>query len=218
MLVSRSVFAFSAILLLSAVSLPAQDAAADSGAFVVRRARDTVAVERFTRAATKLEGTLTLRNPKRTSERYSAVIAPDASIPLIEVTTREGADTGSRGAKVVQRARVIFKEDSVAVDEMSGAGLMTRVFGTEAGAVPYLNLSFALLEQAVLRARAKADQSQVAFFNLGGGQTITARVTGVGRDSLTMDIGDVRYRLKVDQKGRVLGARIPDQNVVVDRM
>ncbi|HEY4649563.1 MAG TPA: hypothetical protein VIG95_10645 [Gemmatimonadales bacterium] len=208
----------SAILLLSAVSLPAQDAAADSGAFVVRRARDTVAVERFTRTATKLEGTLTLRNPKRTSERYSAVIAPDATIPLIEVTTREGADTGSRGAKVVQRARVIFKEDSVAVDEMSGAGLMTRVFGTEAGAVPYLNLSFALLEQAVLRARAKADQSQLAFFNLGGGQTITARVTGVGRDSLTMDIGDVRYRLKVDQKGRVLGARIPDQNVVVDRM
>jgi len=218
MLVSRSLFALSAILLLSAVSLPAQDAAADSGAFVVRRARDTVAVERFTRTATKLEGTLTLRNPKRTSERYSAVIAPDATIPLIEVTTREGADTGSRGAKVVQRARVIFKEDSVAVDEMSGAGLMTRVFGTEAGAVPYLNLSFALLEQAVLRARAKADQSQLAFFNLGGGQTITARVTGVGRDSLTMDIGDVRYRLKVDQKGRVLGARIPDQNVVVDRM
>jgi hypothetical protein len=218
MLVSRSLFALSAILLLSAVSLPAQDAAADSGAFVVRRARDTVAVERFTRTATKLEGTLTLRNPKRTSERYSAVIAPDATIPLIEVTTREGADTGSRGAKVVQRARVIFKEDSVAVDEMSGAGLMTRVFGTEAGAVPYLNLSFALLEQAVLRARAKADQSQLAFFNLGGGQTITARVTGVGRDSLTLDIGDVRYRLKVDQKGRVLGARIPDQNVVVDRM
>jgi len=218
MLVSRSLFALSAILLLSAVSLPAQDAAADSGAFVVRRARDTVAVERFTRTATKLEGTLTLRNPKRTSERYSAVIAPDATIPLIEVTTREGADTGSRGAKVVQRARVIFKEDSVAVDEMSGAGLMTRVFATEAGAVPYLNLSFALLEQAVLRARAKADQSQLAFFNLGGGQTITARVTGVGRDSLTMDIGDVRYRLKVDQKGRVLGARIPDQNVVVDRM
>jgi hypothetical protein len=218
MLLSRSLFALSAVLLLSAVSLPAQGAAADSGSFVVRRAGDTVAVERFTRVATKLEGTLTLRNPKRTSERYSAVIAPDASIPLIEVTTREGADTGSRGAKVVQRARVIFKEDSVAVDEMSGAGLMTRIFGTEAGAVPYLNLSFALLEQAVRRARAKPDQSQVAFFNLGGGQTITARVTGVGRDSVTMDIGDVRYLLKVDQKGRVLGARIPDQNVVVDRM
>src|SRR3982750_136813 len=217
MLVSRSLFALSAILLLSAVSLPAQDAAADSGAFVVRRARDTVALERFTRAATKLEGTLTLRNPKRTSERYSAVIAPDASIPLIEVTTREGADTGSRGAKVVQRARVIFKEDSVAVDEMSGAGLMTRVFGTEAGAVPYLNLSFALLEQALRRARVSANRDQGAFFNLGGGQTLAARVAGIDRDSLTLDIGDVRYRIKLDQQSRLLGARIPAQDGVVDR-
>jgi hypothetical protein len=217
MLVSRSLVALSAVLLLRAVSLPAQDAAADSGTFVIRRARDTVAIERFSRATTKLEGTLTVRNPKRTSERYSAVIAPDGSIPLIEVTTREGADTGSRGAKVVQRARVIFKEDSVAVDEMSGAGLMTRVFGTQAGAVPYLNLSFALLEQAVRKARANSDRSQVAFFNLGGGQTITARVTNLGSDSLTIDIGDVRYRLKVDGEGRVLAATIPDQNVVVDR-
>jgi hypothetical protein len=101
MLVSRSLVALSAVLLLRAVSLPAQDAAADSGTFVIRRARDTVAIERFSRATTKLEGTLTVRNPKRTSERYSAVIAPDGSIPLIEVTTREGADTGSRGAKVI---------------------------------------------------------------------------------------------------------------------
>jgi hypothetical protein len=217
MLVSRSLVALSAVLLLRAVSLPAQDAAADSGTFVIRRARDTVAIERFSRATTKLEGTLTVRNPKRTSERYSAVIAPDGSIPLIEVTTREGADTGSRGAKVIQRARVIFKEDSVAVDEMSGAGLMTRVFGTQAGAVPYLNLSFALLEQAVRKARANSDRSQVAFFNLGGGQTITARVTNLGSDSLRIDIGDIRYRLKVDGEGRVLAATIPDQNVVVDR-
>ena len=53
----------------------------------------------------------------------------------------------------MQRARVIFKEDSAAVDDVSSDGMQTRVFGTERGAVPYLNLSFALLEQAVRRAR-----------------------------------------------------------------
>jgi hypothetical protein len=192
--------------------------AGDSGTFIIRRARDTVAVERFTRAAIKLEGTLTLRNAKRTSERYSAVIAPDATVPLIEVTTQEGVDTGAVRAKVVQRARVIFKEDSAAVDEMSDAGLMTRVFGTEAGAVPYLNLSFALLEQAVRRAREKPEPSQVAFFNLGGGQTLTARISSLGTDSLTLDIGDIRYLLRVDRQGRVLGGRIPVQDVIVERM
>jgi len=199
------------------LALQAQ-AAADSGIFIVRRARDTVAVERFTRAATKLDGTLTLKNAKQTSERFSAVIAPDATIPLIEVIVREGVDTGAVRSRIVQRARVIFREDSAAVDEMSNAGLMTRVFGTEAGAVPYLNLSFALLEQAVRRARAAPERSEVAFFNLGGGQTLTGKLSASGPDSLTLDIGDIRYRLRVDKEGRVLGARIPNQDVTVERM
>jgi hypothetical protein len=183
--------------------------AADTGGFVVLHAGDTVAVERFARTQSKLEGTLVLRNPKNTSQHYSAVIAPDATLPLIEVTVREG--------KVVQRARVIFKEDSAAVDEVGDAGLVTRVFGTEEGAIPYLNLSFALLEQAVRRGRVKQKPSELAFFNLGGGQTLKARTSALGRDSLKLDIGDVRYHLRVDQKGRVLGGRIPAQGVVVER-
>ena len=174
------------------VTLSAQ-AAGDSGSFVVRHAGDTVAIERFSRTGIKLEGTLALRNPKKTSERYSAVIAPDATLPLIEVTVREGVDSGSAKGKVVQRARVIFKEDSAAVDEISDAGLVTRVFGTEEGA------------------------SQLAFFNLGGGQTLSARMSPLGGDSLQLDIGDIRFHLRVDGKGRVLGGRIPSQNLVVER-
>ena len=192
-------------------------AVSDSGTFVVRHARDTVATEQFSRTATKLEGTLTLRNAKRTSQRWSAVVASDATLPLIEVTIREGSDTGGRAGRVAQRARVIFKEDSAAVDAVGGDGLQTRLFATERGAVPYLNLSFALLEQAVRRARVSPDSSRVAFFNLGGGQTVTATVSRLGPDSLRLAIGNVEYRLRVDQVGRVLGGRIPAQDVVADR-
>lgn len=206
----------SIVLLTGAAGLRAQSST-DGGTFILLRGRDTVAVEQFSRDPTKLEGTLALRNPKKTSERYSAVIAPDATLPLIEVTTREGVDSGPRKARIVQRARVIFKEDSVAVDEMGSAGLMTRVFGTEAGAVPYLNLSFALLEQAVRRARATPGGSSVSFFNLGGGQTLSAKLTPVGADSLKLDIGDIRFDLRVDPAGRLLGGRIPVQDVVVER-
>jgi hypothetical protein len=39
----------------------------------------------------------------------------------------------------------------------------------------------------------------------------------VGRDSLTLAIGGVEFRLKVDPEGRVLGGAIPTQNVQVDR-
>ncbi|HEV2085387.1 MAG TPA: hypothetical protein VGR09_09910 [Gemmatimonadales bacterium] len=198
------------------VTLSAQ-AAADSGSFIVRHAGDTVALERFSRTGIKLEGTLALRNPKKTSEHYSAVIAPDATLPLIEVTVRQGADSGPVKAKIVQRARVIFKEDSAAVDEVSDAGLVTRVFGTEEGAIPYLNLSFALLEQAVRRGRITRGASHLALFNLGGGQTLSARMSPLGGDSLQLDIGDIRFHLRVDGKGRVLGGRIPSQNLVVER-
>jgi hypothetical protein len=207
----------SLFLILAAPSALLAQLPADSGAFIIRRGGDTVATERFTRTDIRLEGTLSLRNPQGTSERYSAVLAPDATVPLIEVTVREGADTGTTRARIVQRARVIFKADSAAVDEVGSAGLVTRVLGTEEGAVPYLNLSFALLEQAVRRARLANGGVRVAFFNLGGGQTLIARLSPMATDSLQLDIGDTRFLLRVDRAGRLLGAAIPLQNLIVER-
>jgi hypothetical protein len=211
-----SMLAVWAALMSTAGPLSAQSAP-DSGSFLVRRGRDTVATERFIRTATKLEGTLSIRNTKGTSERYAAVLASDASVPLIEVTVQEGTDGGSTRPRIVQRARVIFKEDSAAVDEIGRSGLVTRVMGTESGAIPYLNLSFALIEQAVRRARVANQGSSVPFFNLGGGQTLVARLSPLSADSMRMDIGDTRYDLRVNADGRLIGARIPTQNVVVDR-
>lgn len=190
--------------------------AGDSGTFVIRHAGDTIALETFARSPIKLEGTLAIRNSKHTSERYSAVIAPDASLPLIEVTVSEGPDNGAVKPRIVQRARVIFKGDSAAVDEVGSAGLVTRVFETRVGAVPYLNLSFALLEQALRRAQ-RNKGSPVSFFNLGGGQTVTAKVTPLGSDSLNVEIGDVQFHLRMDRAGKLLGGRIPLQDVIVDR-
>jgi hypothetical protein len=214
---NRLLIPVASVLVLGSPPLLRAQSSADSGTFVLLHRRDTVAVEQFSRGPTKLEGTLALRNAKRTLERYSAVIAPDATLPLVEVTIQEGVDSGARKARIVQRARVIFKQDSAAVDQVGDTGLMTRVFGTEAGAVPYLNLSFALLEQAVRRARATPGGSRVAFFNLGGGQTLAAKLSPLGTDSLRLDIGDIRFDLRVDSAGRVLGGRIPVQDVVVER-
>jgi hypothetical protein len=197
----------------------AQSAAPDSGTFVVRHASDTVAIEHFARTATTLQGTLAMRDTKGTAQVYEAVVAPDASIALIQVTVQERPDSGQAKGRVLQRARVIFKEDSAAVDDVSNRGLQTRLFGTERGAVPYLNLSFALLEQAVRRSRA-ADPAgtRVPLFNLGGGQTVDGKLSPLGADSLTLAIGAVEFHLRVDRTGRVLGGRIPAQEVVVDRL
>jgi hypothetical protein len=209
-----------ALLVLALAGAPhAAAAQSDSGTFVIRHAGDTVATERFTRTATSLKGTLAIRNARGTSQVYEAVVAPDASVALIQVTVRESQDSGKVKGKVVQRARVIFKEDSAAVDDVSNNGLQTRVFGTGRGAVPYLNLSFALLEQAVRRARAAAPAAtEVPFFNLGGGQTLEGKLTPLGADSLAVAIGSVEFHLKVDAAGRVLGGSIPKQQVVAERV
>jgi hypothetical protein len=209
---------FSLLLLaLPTGSLVAQ-AVADSGTFVVRHGADTVVTERFTRKDTNLEGVLSIHNARNTSQRYTAIVAPDATVPMIEVSVREDSDSGRVKQKLVQRARVIFKGDSAAVDAIIRQNIETRVFGTERGALPYLNMSFALLELAVRRTRSPgAPAGAVPFFNLGGGQTVSAKVQPVGHDSVAVDIGNVDFRLKVDDKGRVLGGSIPSQNVLVER-
>ena len=214
--VSRWTLVPALFLLLSPAA--AAQTVADSGTFVVRHSGDTVATETFSRSETSIRGTLALNNSNHTFQRYTAVVAPDATVPMIDVAIREDADSGRVKARLVQRARVIFREDSAAVDAIIGQAIQTRVFGTQTGAIPYLNMSFALLEQAVRRSRANgAAPGRVPFFNLAGGQTVSGTLTPVGSDSLALAIGDVEFRLRVDPQGRVLGAAIPKQDVVVDR-
>jgi hypothetical protein len=155
--ISLAVFA----LLTGIPTVLSAQAVADSGVFVVRHGGDTVATERFIRTPARPEGTLAILNAKRTSHRYRAVVAPDGTLPLIEVTVRG---------------------------------------------------------QAVRRTRMPNGSSQVPFFNLGGGQTLQARVSPLGSDSLKLDIGDVRFHLRVDRVGKVLGGRIPSQDVVAERL
>jgi hypothetical protein len=207
----------------SAAAAPA--ALADTGRFIVRRGADTVAVETFGRRDVTLTGTLLI--PKTShSEEYVARIAPDETIPMIEINVLEpwkvveweGIDTTKlpkRPPHVVQQARAIFRGDSVAVDNLRSSGIDTRVFGTQTGALPYLNLSFALLQQALRRATAAG--GQVPFFNLAGTATAVATVTRAGADSAKLTLGPVEMDFRLDRDGRILAARIPSQNVTVER-
>ena len=204
------------LLLCLATPLAAQTVA-DSGTFIIRHNDTTVATEKFSRTETTLDGTLNLKNARNTFHQYKVVVAPDATVPLVEVTVRQDADSGRVKARKVSVTRVIFKEDSAAVDAVIGQSIETRIFGTERGAVPYLNMSFAMLEQAVRRSRAVGGSDQVPFFNLGGGETVSGKITPLGTDSLNLAIGEVQFHLRVDPTGRVLGGRIPSQNVVVVR-
>jgi hypothetical protein len=211
------------LLLLAAPPVLAAQAP-EKSVFLIRRGKDTIATEALSRTATELTGTITFHRADPMSEWYHAVVGPDATVPLLEVNVREGVDTGLVRARVSQRTRAIFRGDSVAVDDMTEHGMDTAVLPTRVGALPYLNLSFGLLEQAVRRAAALGgDSVKVPFFNMNrgtrgsGGVTLVGTVSRIGADSVALDLGSVEFRMRVDAGGRLLGGGIPAQQLSFQR-
>jgi hypothetical protein len=193
--------------------------AQESGGFTITHGTDTVAVEQFSREDVELTGSLVRRSGKAVIDRvrYQATLVDDQSAVLIELSDWRGDDPETDPAR--QTARLIFKDDSVAVDDLSqGSGLITRVLPTTRAALGYLNLSTAFLEQATRRAaQSSPDSLAVPFFNLGGGQTLTGNVRRLAPDSSVVRIGSVEYRLHVDPAGRVLGGAVPAQGLLITR-
>ena len=194
----------------------AQTAQIDSAFFAVLKGTDTIAVETFAREGHELRGQLVKVAAGRERTRYRAALMDDASTPLVEFSVWKGEDPPNSPAR--QQGRVIFKEDSAAVDEADSRGLRTIMFKTERGAITYLNLSFALLEQATRRASTlKQDSVSVPFFNLGGGQTLDGKVLRLSDDSAAVRLGAVEFRLQIDPAGRIMGGAVPSQSLVVSR-
>ena len=188
----------------------------DSAFFAVLRGTDTIAVETFAREGHELRGQLVKIVTGRERTSYRAALMDDASTPIVEYKVWKGEDQLESPARLT--GRIIFKKDSAAVDEADSKGLRTVMFQTQLGAIPYLNLSFAFMEQATRRARSSTlDSLSVPFFNLGGGQTLDGTVLRVGPDSEAVRIGTVEFRLQVDSSGRILGGAVPSQNLLVTR-
>lgn len=205
--------------LLAALLSPAALSAQEAGGFTVLHGSDTVAVEEFSRHDVELQGSLLrgLANPARARVRYRATLVDDGSAPLVDLSAWSGEDPADGPAR--KTARVIFKDDSAAVDDASrGGGVMTRILPTARAAIPYLNLSTAWLEQATHRLASSAtDSLAVPFFNLDGGQTLVGSVRHLGADSALVQIGPVQFRLRVDPSGRILGGAVPGQDLRILR-
>ena len=210
----RSLAAAVAVLLLVPAVLPAQQA----GGFVVLKGADTVALERFTRDSFAVTGRLVREAAGQVSERigYTVTVLEDGTTPLLELAAWRGGDPEDGPAR--QTTRVIFKYDSVAIDQANrGTGVRTTLLPTQAAAVPYLNLSTAFLEFATRRALRPGGPAALPFFNLGGGQTITGTVARLGPDSAVVRLGTVEFRFQVDAAGGILGGQVPSQGLVIAR-
>lgn len=201
---------------LSAQSAPQPSAPADSASFVIMKGQDTVAVERFQRFDVTWKGNLVLRREREVSEQWSVVTAPDGSVPLIEVTVSEKPEDPRMKARKVTRTRLIIRDDSVSVDQMTGTGLVTRVFATEVGAKPYLNLSFGLLELAIQES-GKDSTTSIPFLNLGGGQTVRGSLVRKPDGSASLTLGSTVIELALNKDNEIESAAIAAQDLKVVR-
>ena len=198
--------------LLLAIASPA---AAQEATWILRRGADTVAIETVRRTPGRLEATL-LDPGQRIRWRFAAILGPGEAVTAFENAFALASD--SVGAEPRQRAELAFEGDSVIAIINPGPGARVQRLGTRAGALPFLNPSFALVEQAVRRARALGGDSVVVpLFAVSGGQTFDALVLRRGRDSVDVRIGGAVAHLRLDAAGMLVSGSVPAQGLVLER-
>lgn len=203
-----------ASMLVLAAELPAQQA---DEMLVVTSGADTIAVERVRRTASRLDGELLIKGAK-VRFSYAARLAGVGRVLQLENEFRRAdADPAS---KPQQTATLAFLGDSVIVDIRAGDGpATTQRIKSKAGAFPYINPSFAMLEPVIVTARAAGgDSVSLPMFFVSGGQTLDVVIRKRGPDSVqvTFAPGQDAF-LNVDAQGRILGGTVPSQRLTISR-
>ena len=194
--------------------LPAQQ----GDAFVLLLASgDTIAVERITRTADRLAGEL-LMPSAGVRFSYTATLAPDATVTRLENALRPAA--AERTAPPQQSAVITFQGDSAIAVVTQGDRSVTQRLGSRQGALPFINPSFALVEQLVRRAFViGGDSVSVPTFLVQGGQTLSVSIRRLGSDSVIVDLaGGAPARLAVGAAGEITGGAVPAQGLRIVRV
>lgn len=207
-----------AVVMIVAVSAGCRAQAPESGVFLTTIGADTVLVERFTRSADSLHGEIAVRAPGEgtTAQHlvYAVALAPQGIVT--------GVDLSMRVAGVVaQAAQVRLGRDSTGAYALfiQGAGDDTTRVATEPGAIPLINVSIALLEQVVRRARnIPGDSVAVPLLSLEGGETTRSHVRFDPAGGAELVTASERMQLEVDAAGRILAGGNPARGIRVERM
>lgn len=178
----------------------------ESVGFVVLRNADTIATERFTRRSTRLMGELIIRVAGLRQTYYMA-LEPSATVSRLETAAYRSTDAAS-----APPAQVLVAQFSNSGASLAMGGQTTTV-PAAAGTIPFINLSAAVIEQVLLRARAMGGPAaDVPILVMAGAQTTTAGVRWLGADSAVITLGP-ELRVHVSPTGEFLGGVVPSQNV-----
>jgi uncharacterized protein len=193
-------------------ALPAQQ----GDALYLVNASDTISVERFLRTSDRLTLDLVIRGA---NARFTIVVALDSSEVAKTFSYEYRQASAERSTPAAQSGVITFTGDSAIADVRTSGQGTTQRLGSRAGAVPFINPSFALVELTIARARrAGTDSASVPTFLVQGGQVRDVLVTRNGADSVLVHLGGVVARLAVSAGGDILGGVVPTQGLRIVRV
>lgn len=210
--------AFALVVPLFLIPLLASAQTPERGGFIVKLGNDTIAVERFSRTRTQLEGDVVTRTPSTRILHYVATLGPTGRITRYESANHPGA-AGLAGP-ATQSSVVTIGEGTATVQLHTPRGDTTMTVAVRPGAVPMPPLTFAFYDYMVRQARAeKRDSVQVDMLFPGAPQA-TPTTLVVRRDSAIIDLFGLPAFARLDNIGRVLNldGRQTTDKVLVDRV
>ena len=173
-------------------------------AFVVLLGKDTVAIEKYTRTATKLTGELVSRFGAAGNRLFYEVTLGSNGRPTA-IVYRARPLSGPPAANAPREVRLTLVGDSVRREAVYADSTNTRMLAAARG-VPFAYPAYGLLEVAFAELRkAKATSAQMASLGLGGGAPGVLSFTVAAGDTIRMaGGGGVITVFRVDKDGRLL--------------
>jgi Protein of unknown function (DUF2911) len=199
-----------AFIVLAAGPLSAQ---APATAYIVTRlGTDTVAVERYVRSPSKLEGDLVLRNPRVQTYHYASDLGARGELKNFRLTARRADADPSAPARI---QIVDTFEDSVAMLEVSRAGVRDTALsgrktyhGRITAQFPSEPPAYGIYEQILSSSGLKGDTVSYTLMGPGTGPVSAIILRRRGADSVaftsTFFPGWIEVA-RVDSRGRILG-------------
>ena len=176
---------------------------AQSGVYVSRLGNDTLSVERFTRSADKVEGTIVTKSPATRVVKYTLMLAKDGSVTGLEQAILKADGTPFPGQPTGIKLTIVG-DTIVREMTMNGAPSIRRTMVPK-GTLPALGGSYAYSELVIAQAkRSKSDT--VLSLGIGAAQNAPGKVVVrlIGADSAEIVNGGFPVGYKLDKSGHVV--------------
>lgn len=176
-----------------------------STTLLARLGDDTIAVERYTRTAKKMEGLIVTRLPTARIGRYSVELAPNGTPTSATYSVRDGDGAALPGGMQSLSAR--FTRDSVILVGHRTTGDTSSRFALRGAVFPFVNDSYALYELALARMSATGRDSilcELVPLAIGTHRATPRAMRVTGPDVVRIDYDGSPLLLRHDGRGAIV--------------